>query len=67
MKTTGWDAPTTTRFAGSQPSKGTCANPRDEIQFQRAVQVYLWALPAMNSVAMRDAQAASTPHARVAG
>ena len=26
----------------------------DELYFQRAVQVYLWALPAMNVVAMKE-------------
>jgi len=29
----------------------------EELYFQRACQVYLWALPAMNTVAMREASA----------
>src|SRR5271154_4037443 len=50
-----WKALTGLAFNESYPSKETSARLYDELQFQRAVQVYLWALPAMNTVAMRDA------------
>src|SRR5271168_2034069 len=51
-----WKALTGLGFNESYPSKETSARLYDELQFQRAVQVYLWALPAMNTVAMRDGQ-----------
>jgi len=46
-------------FNESYPVKETSERLYDELQFQRAVQVYLWALPAMNMVSMRDGQAAA--------
>jgi hypothetical protein len=54
-----WKELTDLAFNESYPSKETSERLYDELQFQRAVQVYLWALPAMNMVAMRDGQAAA--------
>ena len=54
-----WKALTGLAFNESYPSKEASERLYDELQFQRAVQVYLWALPAMNMVAMRDGQAAT--------
>ena len=39
------------------PSKATAAKLYDEIDFQRATQAYLWALPAVGFKALYDAQA----------
>jgi Protein of unknown function (DUF1254) len=58
-QTSSWDELTSLRFPGNHPSKEASARLYDELQFQRACQVYLWALPAMNMVAMRDGQAAA--------
>ncbi|HEY5446461.1 MAG TPA: hypothetical protein VIJ87_18780 [Pyrinomonadaceae bacterium] len=46
-------------FKESYPTPETSEQLYQALQFQRAVQVYLWALPAMNMVAMRDGQAAT--------
>src|SRR6476646_10587998 len=54
-----WDELSKLPFKESYPTSETSARLYDELQFQRAVQVYLWALPAMNMVAMRDGQAAT--------
>jgi len=54
-----WDELNKLPFKESYPAPETSARLYDELQFQRAVQVYLWALPAMNMVAMRDGQAAT--------
>jgi hypothetical protein len=43
----------------SDPTPEASARLYDELLFQRTVQVYLWALPGMNMVAMRDGQARS--------
>lgn|SRR5215213_622482 len=43
-------------FPGGYPAAEAAATLWDELLFQRAVQVYLWALPAMNLDAMRRAQ-----------
>jgi len=40
-------------FEGGYPTQQTANALNDELYFQRAVQVYLWALPAMNMVAMK--------------
>ena len=40
-------------FDGGHPTPDTAEALREELYFQRAVQVYLWALPAMNMVAMQ--------------
>ncbi|MFV0932759.1 DUF1254 domain-containing protein [Pseudomonas jessenii] len=45
-------------FSNDYPTAKTASRLYDELDFQRACQVYLWALPAMNMVAMRDGQAA---------
>jgi hypothetical protein len=54
-----WDELSKLPFKESYPTPEASAKLYDELQFQRAVQVYLWALPAMNMVAMRDGQAAA--------
>jgi hypothetical protein len=43
-------------FPGAYPTKETVATLKDELVFQRGVQSYLWALPAMNMYAMREGQ-----------
>jgi len=58
-QSTRWDELSKLPFKEAYPTKETSARLYDELQFQRAVQVYLWALPAMNMVAMRDGQAAA--------
>lgn len=40
-------------FPGGYPTSDAASRLFDELDFQRAVQVYLWALPAMNMDAMR--------------
>jgi hypothetical protein len=54
-----WDELSKLPFKESYPTPEASARLYDELLFQRAVQVYLWALPAMNMVAMRDGQAAT--------
>jgi hypothetical protein len=39
---------------GGYPTDETARTLREELFFQRAVQAYLWALPAVNACAMRD-------------
>jgi len=58
-QSTRWDELSKLAFKESYPTPEASARLYDEMQFQRAVQVYLWALPAMNMVAMRDGQAAT--------
>lgn len=58
-QSTRWDELSKLPFKDNLPTPETSARLYDEVQFQRAVQVYLWAQPAMNMVAMRDAQAAA--------
>jgi len=57
-QSTHWEELRHLPFKDNFPTPETSARLYDELQFQRAVQVYLWALPAMNMVAMRDGQAA---------
>src|SRR5271166_1888631 len=59
QETTRWDELSKVPFKESFPTPEASARLYDELQFQRACQVYLWALPAMNMVAMRDGQAAA--------
>jgi len=54
-----WEELSKLPFKEDYPTPETSARLYDELQFQRACQVYLWALPAMNMVAMRDGQAAA--------
>jgi hypothetical protein len=56
---TRWDELSELPFKDNFPTPAASAQLYDELQFQRACQVYLWALPAMNMVAMRDGQAAA--------
>ena len=58
-QSTRWDELSKLPFKESYPTPEASARLYDELLFQRAVQVYLWALPAMNMVAMRDGQAAT--------
>ena len=41
-------------FPNGYPSKDGVATLKEELLFQRAVQSYLWALPALNMVAMKE-------------
>jgi hypothetical protein len=43
-------------FPGAYPTKAAADTLKDELAFQRAVQAYLWSLPAMNIYAMREGQ-----------
>lgn len=54
-----WDELSKLPFKENYPTAKTSSALYEELQFQRACQVYLWALPAMNMVAMRDGQAAT--------
>src|SRR5271157_3654941 len=58
-QSTHWDELGALSFPENYPTPEASARLYDELQFQRACQVYLWALPAMNMVAMRDGQAAA--------
>jgi hypothetical protein len=54
-----WKALTGLEFPGDYPTKESSDRLFDELDFQRAVQVYLWALPAMNIDAMRQGSEAA--------
>ena len=41
-------------FEENRPTKQTAQTLRDELLFQRATQVYLWALPLINTLGMKD-------------
>jgi hypothetical protein len=41
-------------FPSGYPTKASAATLRDELLFQRATQVYLWALPLINTLGMKD-------------
>ncbi len=43
-------------FPGAYPAEESAKILKDELSFQRAVQTYLWSLPAMNMYAMREGQ-----------
>ena len=43
-------------FPNNYPSEDAANTLHDELAFQRAVQTYLWSLPAMNVYAMREGQ-----------
>ena len=49
-----WSDLTELEFPGGYPTPAASKRLYDELDFQRAVQVYLWALPAMNLDAMRQ-------------
>lgn len=48
-----WQSLTKLKFPGAYPTQETSSQLFDELDLQRAVQIYLWALPAMNIDAMR--------------
>jgi hypothetical protein len=54
-----WQALSELPFPGGYPDEQSSTRLFDELDFQRAVQVYLWALPAMNIDAMRQGSEAS--------
>jgi hypothetical protein len=54
-----WKELTELEFPGDYPTKESSSRLFDELDFQRAVQVYLWALPAMNVDAMRQGSEAA--------
>src|ERR1035438_2933899 len=41
-------------FVENRPTKETAQTLRDELLFQRATQTYLWALPLINTLGMKD-------------
>ena len=41
-------------FSENRPTPETAKTLRDELLFQRATQTYLWALPLLNTMGMRD-------------
>ena len=41
-------------FVENRPTKETAQTLRDELLFQRATQTYLWAMPLLNTMGMRD-------------
>ncbi len=43
-------------FPGAYPTDESAKLLKDELAFQRAVQTYLWSLPAMNMYGMREGQ-----------
>ena len=51
-----WDQLANLPFPGAYPTSEAAATLKDELAFQRAVQTYLWALPAMNLYSMREGQ-----------
>ena len=55
-QSTHYDALADLPFPNNYPSKEAADTLLDELAFQRAVQTYLWALPAMNMYAMREGQ-----------
>lgn len=54
-----WQSLAKLKFPGGYPATESSARLFDELDFQRAVQVYLWALPAMNIDAMRQGSEAA--------
>ena len=51
-----WDELASLPFPNAYPTEEAANTLKDELAFQRAVQSYLWALPAMNIYAMREGQ-----------
>jgi len=49
-----WDHLVNLPFPENYPAKQSSQALLDELMFQRAVQVYLWALPAMNMYGMKE-------------
>jgi hypothetical protein len=49
-----WDDLANLPFPNGYPTKEAADRQRDELVFQRAVQVYMWALPAVNLIAMKE-------------
>jgi hypothetical protein len=49
-----YDALTNAPFKGDFPTPEAAELLKDELFYQRAVQVYLWALPAVNMYAMKE-------------
>ena len=55
-KSTNYDELANLSFPGAYPTQESARILKDELEFQRGVQTYLWALPAMNMYAMREGQ-----------
>jgi hypothetical protein len=51
-----YDVLATLPFPAAYPTEASTRTLKDELAFQRGVQTYLWALPAMNMYAMREGQ-----------
>jgi hypothetical protein len=53
-QTSHYDELANAQFSGDFPNSGSAELLKDELYFQRAVQVYLWSLPAVNIFAMKE-------------
>jgi hypothetical protein len=53
-QTSKYDELANTPFTGGYPSKESIAELKDELLFQRGIQAYIWALPALNMYAMKE-------------
>ena len=49
-----FDALANLPFANNRPTDATAKTLKDELLFQRATQTYLWAMPLLNTMGMRD-------------
>src|SRR5256886_15852668 len=52
-QTSRFDEPANLPFVEGRPTKETAQTLRDELLFQRATQIYLWALPLINTLGMQ--------------
>jgi hypothetical protein len=53
-QTTRFDALADSAFVEGRPTAATARALKDELLFQRATQTYLWAMPLLNTMGMRD-------------
>ena len=53
-QTSRFDALADTPFQENRPTAESAALLRDELMFQRATQTYLWALPLINTLGMKN-------------
>ncbi|QBR01520.1 DUF1254 domain-containing protein [Paraburkholderia pallida] len=67
-QTSRFDALANSAFAEGRPTEQTAKTLTDELTFQRATQTYLWGLPLLNTMGMRDgfAQAYGTGYNKMA-
>ncbi|WP_321916095.1 MULTISPECIES: DUF1254 domain-containing protein [unclassified Paraburkholderia] len=53
-QTSRFDALANSAFVEGRPTAETASSLKDELLFQRATQTYLWAMPLLNTMGMRD-------------